>query len=96
MEPRLSSVAKHLAIAALCLGLGIGIGGHLTGPAHADGPAAGTSPYTECFAARTWSEQGSKLASGKLPERRVAVPPGWTPIGGGGSGGAEPHIILCR
>lgn len=52
-------------------------------------PVAGQ--MTECVAVNTWVGRGRALNAGQFPEA-VRVPPGWTPIGGGGDG----VIIFCH
>ncbi|MGC4122256.1 MAG: hypothetical protein QM765_48270 [Myxococcales bacterium] len=84
-----------VALAAL-LGLA---GGLLLQTGRADAQAAtGPRAYTECFAATLYDMRGKDLNEGAAPSKTVKIPPGWTPIGGGGGlrGDTTPTVVLCR
>ena len=52
--------------------------------------------FRECFASKTWQVGGRATSAGNFPEL-VRIPPGWTPVGGGGdASGREGIVILCR
>jgi hypothetical protein len=50
--------------------------------------------YTQCFGALTWA-LSDDVTAGKQPSKVTRVPPGWTPIGGGGRV-KDGIIIMCR
>lgn len=60
--------------------------------------AAQDKQFTECMGVITWFGRGRDVNAGRLPKKRLRVPAGWTPIGGGGPSddGVEPYIILCK
>ena len=48
----------------------------------------------ECFAVRLHSVSTKEMNDGRIPNT-ARVPAGWRPVGGG-QGGADPAVILCR
>ena len=61
-------------------------------PLVAQAPVPGQ--FHECIAVTMWLGQGRALNSGQMPQP-VTVPPGWTPVGGGGND-AGSFMILCH
>ncbi len=85
-------------IGVVALG-GVAVGGWLFGANHADAQEARPA-YRECFVAR--QENVDTNDRGQIEAFRedhvVLIPPGWTPIGGGGAGASGTHgtLVLCR
>ena len=56
---------------------------------------AGTGNFSECAGVTLWLTPGKDINDGKLPEKTVNVPSGWSVVGGGqGPHGA--NMIICR
>ena len=56
--------------------------------------AAAQAGFRECFAARLYSVSTNDLNSGSVPTT-ARIPSGWTVVGGG-QGGTDPAVVLCR
>lgn len=50
--------------------------------------------WRECLAADLRAMDGDNPQELREARRKIAIPPGWTPVGGGGGGYAV--VILCR
>lgn len=76
---------QTLLFASLCIALGASVAVNFTQGAQAQG-----RQFQECYMMKTWVANGGQMAS-----KMARIPPGFTPVGGGGTGKTG-ALVLCR